>query len=239
MDITKAVRNPAKVHKDLKKVGSTLVTQGGCWIYAPTSYTAKDMAFITATVTIIGVYLITTDHLTYGAANATSLMGLEPSVIEVVMIDEVEYYQFYFEPGSVVVSNVFLKCERKMPYNVMSYFYDYGRVPFWMTIIDHGSLLASTRYWNDMTMFPDGITHDIYSAHLQRDNKNVRKHFRHSIRTEADIRIPATYIPLRDGALNKTSRLAKLSDTELKRGIRSALLNDPVREEPLEQLLMR
>lgn len=239
MDITKAVRNPAKVHQDLKKVDGKLVTKGGCWIYIPVSYSSKDLAFITSSVTILGVFLITTDNKTYGASGATSLMNINPSAIEVIDINGEEYYQFYFEPGSVVVSNVNLKCVKKLTYNIMSQFFDYGRVPFWFTPIDHASLLANVRYWNDMTVFPDGITHDIYSAHLQRNTNDVRKFYRHSIKKESDLHQPAIYIPLRAATLTKTSRLAKLADTELKRGIRNALLNDPVREEPLEALLMR
>lgn len=239
MDITKATRNPTKVHADLKAVGNTSVTKGGCWIIFPTAYTAKSLAFITGEVTVIGSWLITTDGKTYGVAGATAMMRMIPDDIQVIEVDGEEYYQLRFEPGSTVIQNRFLPCDKKIVYNVMSYFFDYGKVPFYMNVIDHAEVLSESRRWNDLTVFKDQVTHDIYSAQLQRAVNNRGTFFRHTIKSPADLLKFAQYIPLRDGPANKTSRLAKIADTELHKGIRSALLDEPIRPEPLEQLYMR
>tara|TARA_Y100001956_G_scaffold9851_1_gene8642 strand:- start:4686 stop:5405 length:720 start_codon:yes stop_codon:yes gene_type:complete len=239
MDITKATRNPTKVHADLKAVGNTTVTKGGCWIIFPADYTAKSLAFITGEVTVLGCWCITTDGKTYGVSSATAMMRMIPDDIQLVEINGEDFYQLRFEPGSVVIQNRFLPCDKKIVYNVMSYFYDYGKAPFYMNVIDHAELLSETKRWNDLAVFKDQITHDIYSAQLQRSLKDTGSFYRHTIKSPADLLKSAQYIPLRDGPANKTSRLAKIADTELHRGIRSALQDDPIRPEPLEQLYMR
>lgn len=239
MDISKATRNPTKVHADLKAVGNTTATKGGCWVLFPATYTSKDLAFITGEVNVIGVWCITTDFKTYGVSNATTMMRMAPDDIQVVEVDGEDYYQLKFEAGSTVIQNRFLPADKKIIYNVMSYFYDYGKAPFFMNVVDHAELLSESKRWNTMVVFKDQITHDIYSAQLQRSLNDVKKFFRHTIKNPTDLLKTAQYIPLRDGPANKTSRLAKIADTELHRGIRSALLDDPIRPEPLEQLYMR
>lgn len=239
MDITKAIRNPTRVHNDLFKKGNELCTKSGCWIYFPAGYTTKDLAHISTTVTALATFVITTDHKTYGAASSTAMAQFMPTIVEDVEINGVPYYRMEFEAGSAVMRNVFLLREKPIVYNVMSYIYDYGNVPFWFNAKDHAELVSDTRYWNDFTVFKDQITADVYAAHLQRNPNKVSEFMRHTIKKVADLSVLPTFLALRAGPANKTSRLAKLADVNLNRGIRHALLEEPIRPEPLEQLYMR
>ncbi|MHC1821844.1 hypothetical protein, partial [Escherichia coli] len=118
---------------------------------------------------------------------------------------------------------------------------DFGNRPFWFTAYDDAELLApdKVKRWNGFTVFADQITADVYAAHTQRKVGDPKTFFRYTLKKDSDLNNPVQFIPLRSGSLNKTSRLAKLADVELKRGIRSALQVDPVRAEPLEDLFMR
>ena len=236
-----AVRSPAKIHSDLVVVngGKSILTKGGCYIYIPVGFVSKEMAFIGNTIEIIGLYAITTDQKTYGVANATAMKEITPTSYEEVTIAGEPYYEFRFEAGTVVIPNRDLTVLPGHVYNVTSYFYDYGRRPFWVLAEDDAEVLTGTPRWNGITVFPDQTTADVFVAHTQRDPRDVHKYYRHSLKNEGDLRKPPLYVPLRDGPLNKTSRLAKVADVELKRGIRSALNVEPVRPEPLEDLYMR
>lgn len=236
-----AVRNAKKVHADLLIVNKdkSIMTKEGCYIYIPVGYVAKELAFIGNTIEIIGLYAITTDRKTFGVATATATMEITPSSYEEVNIFDEPFYEFRFEPGTIVVPNRALSVLPKHVYNITSYFYDYGRRPFWVQAEDDAEVLAGAPLWNGITVFADQSTADIFVAHTQRDPKDVHRFYRHSLRTEADLSKPPLYVPMRDGPLNKTSRLAKIADVDLKRGIRSALNVEPERPEPLEDLYMR
>lgn len=236
-----AVRNPTKIHADLVVVngGKAIMTKGGCYIYTPVGFISKELAFIGNTIEIIGLYAISTDRKTFGVSQATALMEITPTSYEEVLIQDEPYYEFRFEPGTVVIPNRDLPILSAHVFNVTSYFYDYGRRPFWVLAEDDAEVLSGVRRWNGITVFDDQTTADIFVAHTQRDPKDVHKFYRHSLRTAADLNKPPLYVPMRDGPLNKTSRLAKIADVELKRGIRSALNVEPVRPEPLEDLYMR
>lgn len=234
-----AVRDPRKVHADLIDQDTMTLTKGGCYIYIPVGYTSKEMAYISSTVDIMGMFAITTDRKTYGVSNVTTMMEITPTTFEVVDIFGEPHYEFRFDPGTVVFPQRNIQCVPGHVYNIASYIYDFGNAPFWMSAVDHAELLSNVTLWNTFRVFNDQISHDIYAAHVQRSPKDVRAFFRTLLKKDSDLFSPVQFIPLRDGSLNKTSRLAKLADTELKRGIRSALSNDPVRAEPLEDLFMR
>ena len=234
-----ATRNPAKIHKDLVKQGVASITTGGCFLYIPVSYTSKELAFISSSVNIIGMFAISTDRKTYGVSNVTTLIEITPSSFEEITVGGEPYYEFKFDPGTVVFPNRQLQVSSGHVYNVVSYIFDFGNRPFWFDAVLDAELLSDTRLWNGFSVFTDQITADIYAAHTQRTAADPHKFFRYSLKKDSDLYKPVQFIPLRDGSLNKTSRLAKLADVELKRGIRSALSVDPVRAEPLEDIFMR
>lgn len=234
-----AVRDARKVHADLIDQDMVSLTKGGCYIYIPVDFTSKEMAYISSTVDIIGMFAITTDRKTFGVSNVTTMMEITPTAFEVVDIFGEPHYEFRFDPGTVVFPQRMIQCVPGHVYNIASHIYDFGNVPFWMNAVDHAELLSNVELWNTFRVFNDQITHDIYSAHVQRSPKDVRAFFSSTLKKDSDQFSQVQFIPLRDGSLNKTSRLSKLADTNLKRGIRSALSNDPVRAEPLEDLFMR
>ena len=80
---------------------------------------------------------------------------------------------------------------------------------------------------------------DIITAGISRNPDNIRQYYRHAMRKEEDLHIHPLLIPLRDIANNTTSNLARINGSELNRGIKAALLAEPVRAEPLEVLLTR
>lgn len=237
--IESARRDPTKIHADLVDEGTATITKGGCYLYIPVGFTSKELAFISSTVEIVGLFAISTDRKTYGVSNVTTFIEITPSSFEEVDVAGEPYYEFRFDPGTVVFPNRLLQVISNPVYNLASYIFDFGNRPFWFTPIEDAELFSDTPFWNGFKVFADQITADCYAAHTQRKKGDPRTFFRYSLKKDSDLFSPVQFIPLRDGPLNKTSRLAKLADVELKRGIRSALSVDPVRAEPLEDLFMR
>ena len=237
--IESARRDATKINADITVAGVTAITKKGCYIYIPVEYTSKELAFISNTIEIIGVFAISTDRKTYGVCGITTYVEITPTSFEEVDVDGVPYYEFCFDPGTVVFPNLEVSVISDPVYKIASYVYDYGKRPFWFNIIDDAELLSDTDIWNGFTVFGDQITADCYAAHTQRAANDSRVFFRSTLKKDSDIYSKPQFIPLRNGSLNKTSRLAKLADVELKRGIRSALNVDPIRAEPLEDLFMR
>lgn len=237
--IETARRDATKIHADLVDEGTATITKGGCYLYIPVGFTSKELAFISSTVEIVGIFAISTDRKSYGVSNVTTFIEITPSSFEEVDVSGEPYYEFRFDPGTVVFPNRMLQVVSNPVYNIASYIYDFGNRPFWFSPVEDAELMSETPLWNGFRVFADQITADCYAAHTQRNPSDPRQFFRYTLKKDSDLFGPIQFIPLRDGSLNKTSRLAKLADVELKRGIRSALTVEPVRAEPLEDLFMR
>jgi hypothetical protein len=240
MDTSKLKRDAARVRSTLVETPDhQLITKSGCTIYVPANYTDKGLAVITSEVSILGVYALFIDDVTYCVSNATCMLTISPDQINTVQMDDEEYFKFSFNPGSVVIQNTMSVKNKKLTNYIMDYFIDYGHTPWFMNYQDLAELFSQSRYYNNMRMGQGQPVLDIIVAGISRNPKNVREYYRHAITTEGEITGKPRFVPLRDIAINTTSNLARLNGSELQRGIKSALLSEPQRSEPLEELLIK
>jgi hypothetical protein len=77
------------------------------------------------------------------------------------------------------------------------------------------------------------------SVVFARNPKSIKQYYRHAIDKNQDLFGFPRFVPLRDIAINTTSNLARLNGSEMQRGIKSALLAEPQRSEPLEELFIK
>ena len=240
MDTSKFKRDAAKVKATLVETDQhQLVTKTGCTIYVPANYTDKGLAVIASEVTILGVYALFIDDVTYSVSNATCMLSLKPDMVDTIQMDDQEYFKFSFNPGSVVIQNTMSVKNKKLTNYIMDYFIDYGHTPWFMNYQDLAELFSQSRYYNDLRMGQGQPILDIIVAGIARNPKNVREYYRHAMTNEAQLREYPRFVPLRDIAINTTSNLARLNGSELQRGIKSALLSEPQRSEPLEELFIK
>jgi hypothetical protein len=232
-------RDDAKVQSALIETGDTISTKSDMWVYAPVKYSSKGLAYVSSSVSVVGVLLFTTDNVSYAVSCATTMLDLNPTKIETVVVDEEEFYRFFFPKGSVVISDRKPKKILGKVNDCFDYFYGYGHSPWWMSRVDLAMLLSRTKYFNSLKIHNSQITLDVLASQICRSPDDLKVFARHSDKSLAGCKVPATTVPLRNGALNRSSNLALLGNSELKRGLRAAMLNEPVREEPLESLFMK
>lgn len=238
MDISQMVRDASFCKEALFVRGNSISTKEKLRIYVPEKYASKGLAYVGSTVSVLGIMLITTDDKNYGVTTCTTMVTLTPDVVESVMVEDEYFYRFTFEKGSVVFQDRFPKKDKFKVNPVFDYFYGYGHSPWWMTTLDLADLLAHTSYWNDMSIHNSQVTLDVLASQISRDSKDVKAFARHGFKRPEDSLKPANTVPLRNGSLNRSTRLTMISNTELKKGIRSAMLMEPVREEFLENLFL-
>ena len=121
MDITKLIRNAEKAHAAIKELDDgSLVAVKECKIYVPLRFTECGLAFVGLEKRIVGIYAIVVDNVFYGVSNICALMEITPTSTTKVMVDDEEYYEFTFEPGSVITPNVNLIKTDTLVYRIYS-----------------------------------------------------------------------------------------------------------------------
>jgi hypothetical protein len=233
------VRDPGPSIDALFRAGDKIATKADLWIYFPSVYVAKGLAYVGSEISVVGIMLTTTDNKRYGSTMATAMLDVTPERIDTVNIDDEEHYRMFFPKGSVVFPDPFPKKVKGMVDMVFDTFYMYGKNPWWLTREDFALVLSDSVYWNDMRIHDSQVTLDVLASQISRSKSDIRKFARHESKRPESARLPATTAPIRNGSLNRTSRMTLLTNSELKKGMRAALLNEPVREEFLENLFMK
>lgn len=236
MDITKAVRSPEKVRATLKRVGDQLITLKGCSIVFPKSYEDKQLAYMGGDISLIGVYALFIDDVHYSVSLAPSRFPIGNCLVEVITIAEVEYYKLTFSPGSVVLRSVHALKVKVFSYDVVNYFIDYGRVPWFLNYVDTAEICRDIRYWCNISLGGGQACFDVLITLVARTHEDIRSYYRLALKTEADLFKHPRFIPVMEKSLTATSTLARVTGGELKKSIRETLLDTNDTREPLEDL---
>ena len=240
MDISKLKHDPDKVNKTLFVTDSNeLRTATGCKIYIPAGYIGKGLASISSEVSTLGVFAIFCDDVHYGVSMATSMVVLGPCDFDTVSMSDEDFYVFTFDKGAVVIEDVNLVKNKKITSPILDYFNDYGHSPWFMNGLLQSELLRDTKYFNDIFLGGGQPVYDMMVAPLARDPKNIKTQWRHIIKVDSEIFSRPVLLPSRDIAANTTSNFARLNGSEMKQGIKAALLSKPEREEPLETIFIK
>lgn len=237
MDISKLKRAPEVIIKSLVKTNNTLITKTGCVISIPANYTNYSLAILSAEISIVGIYAMIIDDV-YAVSSATGMLTLGSCMIDNVMINDEEYLTLTFQPGDVVIKNTSVVKDKKFVNDIMNYFVDYARIPWFMDMVDHAELFKNTQYFNDLALARNQAILDVITAKLCRSVDNVKVPFRYTIKTDSQVRSQPNIIPLRDIPNNTASNLARINGSELQLGIKTAMLAEPTRTELLEEIFM-
>ena len=232
------VRDATSSIESLKVSGAKAFCNKDMWIYIPEFYAERGLAYIGSEISILGIVMISTDNVNYGCTKSTAMLEISPEKTDTVNIDGEPHYRFFFPKGSVVFPDLYPKKEKGMVDKVFDTFYMRGKNPWWLTRKDYAEVLSDTVYWNDLSIHNSQVTLDVLAAQICRSKDNPRVFARHASKSPIEANKPATTVPIRNGSLNRTSRISLLANSELKKGLRSALLNEPVREEVIESLFI-
>lgn len=236
MDISKTIRDAARVQATFKEAGDQLITLKGCSIIFPKKYEDKQLAYIGEDISLVGIFATFIDDVIYSVSTVPSKFTLGECLIDVIKIDEEEYYKLTYSPGAVVIKNVNALKIKVFCYNIVNYFIDYGKMPWFLNYLDAAELCRDIKKFCNIELSIGQVCFDILVSRIARSDANIREQYRLGIKTEASLFKRPTFIPVMEKSLMTSSVLARFTGGELKRSIRESLIDDKATGEPLEEL---
>lgn len=236
MDITKAVRSPEKVRATLKRVGDELITLKGCSIIFPRTYEDKQLAYMGNDISLVGVFALFIDDVHYAVALAPTKFSIGNCLVEIIKIAEIEYYKLTFSPGATVYRSVKALKVKVFSYNIVNYFIDYGRVPWFLSYIDAAEICRDIKEWCNISLGDGQACFDVLISLIARTDEDIRTYYRHTLTSDKDLHKHPHFIPVMEKSLTTTSTLARVTGGELKKSIRETLIDEDMTREPLEDL---
>lgn len=238
MNPASLVRDASKVHADLYETKNTLLTTKGCKIYSPRRFAERKLAVIANEIRIVGIYAISVQDRYYGVSLANAMMQIKPSSTSIVEVDGDEYYEFSFEPGSVVIPNLELVKDKTLTYHIYDEIIAKGNVPWFMSYEDLGKLFVSAKYHAGITLAANNVPLEMIAASISRTQKDRSKYFRHEIKNIDDqFKLAPFYVAFRSVIHGATNTTSKLMGAYFGDGMMSALVNPSEKVEDIETLL--
>ncbi|WP_438565594.1 hypothetical protein [Clostridium sp.] len=214
-----------------------MITLKECTILFPKTYVNKQLAYVGDDISLVGVFAICYGNK-YGVSLVPSRFAIGDCLAEVIKIADEEYYRLTFSPGAVIFKSVRALKVKVFSYNIVNYFIDYGKVPWFFNYVDLAELLSDIQYWCNIYLGNQSI-YDMLISIISRTHDDLRVYYRETIKSEADLYKSPRFIPVMEKSLTATSTIARITGGELKKAFRETLITDNHQREELEELFVK
>jgi len=241
MDIKKLIRDASRVHLNLQELSDgRLVAKKSCKIYIPTRFSERGLASIGIDTQIVGIYAIVVEDKYYGISMVNAMIRIEPTSTIKILINEEEFYEFYFEAGSTVMSSVNLVKTDSLVYKIYDEIISKGRVPWYLSYLDLGKLFDTALYHAGANIGANHEVTELLVSMIARNTNDRHLYYRSGLKNIEDMqKRPPTFIALRSVTYSATNTLNKLAGSYFSEGIVSSLVSPTERVERIESLLRR
>lgn len=241
MDISKLVRDAGRVHSYLAELPDLrLVAKKGVKMYFPARFAERGLAQIGIETYVVGICALVVEDKYYAILMVNAMTRIEPTSSVKVMIGEDEYYEFYFEPGSTVLSTLMLVKTDTLVYKIYDEIFSKGRKPWYLTYDDMAKLFDTAVLHAGANVGKNHEVTELLVSLIARDESDRHKFYRQVIKTRADmLKKKPAIIPLRSVTYAATNTTNKLAGSYFNEGVVSALNSPSERVERIEGVLRR
>ena len=241
MDTKKLVRDASKIHACLMELpDGRLVTKKLIKIYSPVRFEERKLSFVGIETVIVGIYAIVLDDMWYGISLVSAMIKIEPTSTLKVIIDGESYYEFTFEPGSVVMSSVNLVKNDMLVYKIYDEIISKANIPWYIKYNDLGKIFDTAKYHAGANIGGNHEVTELLASLISRDSGNRYKYYRETIKSLSDeVTKPPAYVSLRSVVYSATNTTNKLAGSYYSSGVVSALVKPSERSEKIEKILLK
>ncbi len=239
MDISKLIRNPSKIIECLiETIDDRVVTSKELKISIPTRFIDRELAYIGVQTHIVGICGLILDDMFYATMNILAMINIEPSETNRIKIDNDQYFEFVFKPGSTVFKSTNLIKSDLLPYKIYDEILSNGNVPWFMSYEDVGKLFDTAVYHAGANIGENKEVTELIASLVSRDPIDKTKYFRVTIDSLDDLKKKKpVFIGLKNVVYSATNTVNRLGGSYFSQGVVASLVNPAVREEKIELIL--
>lgn len=215
-------------------------TKTGCTIFIPKRFVEKGIAEVGSDNYSIGMFPIVTNDNKYLFFNAIAYVYLNPSEFETVIIDQDEYIELKFDPGSIVIKSLRLVQKDTLVYSVFNEFISSGNIPWYIDYVPSATLFDTATTIAGTPIGRNPEVPEILLATISRQKEDKTKYFRTQVTTQADMKkFKPVRVPLKSVAYSATNTTNKLAGAYFDEGVTSALINPTTKADTIGTILRK
>jgi hypothetical protein len=238
VDIDHLKRDVAAIKQQFSESDNeTLIAKAPIHISIPEYYQRQKLVHIETTISIVGIFAFYTQQH-YCVHMAPTMVRIEPDDILTHTIEDEVYFDFFFEKGSTIISNLNTVKDNTLLYDIYNQFILKGHVPWYIDYRDLGELFSLSEKYASLKLGANPAIMELFAATIARSEKEPKVQYRHVATSVEDIKTnPPVIVGLRNVSYSATNTTAKLLGSYWNDGLISALNHPSTTLEPIEQLL--
>ena len=229
-------RNGQKIKSALKDQSGSLFCIKPLKTYVPVHYRDLGLVALSDTVTSFAVFALVDEQGNYAVSKALALYQTEPYSIGTVKgSDDMEYFEFSYQPGNRIMANTELVKSDSMVYHMFNDVVCKGRIPWYLNYEeDLPALFDTAQEHAGMNLKANHAILEMITAMQARWPENRKLFYRQKATANSP---PPAIIGLKNVVLGATNTTAKLIGSYHNDATVSALVNTSERVEKVEELL--
>jgi hypothetical protein len=232
-------RNAPAVHAALaENKDNQVIAKEPCRIQAPVRFFEVNLGQIGIITSIYGFFALILETGEYAVMNANAIMEINPYKQTIVTIDDIDYYEFYFDKGDVVIKTTELVKRETLLFNVFDEEIFKGKVPWYAEYEDMGKIFDSAQYHAGSRVADTPEVIEALASIICRDAKDRSMQIRLKAQTYDDVSAEKiSFVALKSIYYSVDSTVNKLAGSYFTEGLVSALVNPSNRVEKVESIL--
>lgn len=229
--MSKYKRDAQRVLEAIKEnQAGQIIAKEECKIQVPVRFSEIGLGEIGINTYTYGLFAIILASGEYSVCNINAIVELQPYKQTLVTINDIDYHEFHFEPGSVIIKTTDLVKREALLYRVFDEFIFKGKVPWYAEYEDLGKLFDSAKYHAGSNVGQNLEVIEFIASMITRYKADRTKYIRNSITSFNELSLNnIDYVPLKSVFYSVNSTLNKIAGSYYNDGIASALIN-PSRE---------
>lgn len=238
MDFKSLKRNPSKILSALKELGDSLVTTKPLYIYVPAFYEERGLADLSSGISIIGFNTWVIDG-EYDFTIIPAMLHITPTVTTTVKgSDGIEYFEFYFEAGAVVMPKAWVQKKDTLTYMLYTVIHSKAKVPWFFNYDTFGETFALSKEYAGIDLNKSKDKLSVLCALQSRNPENPSEFYKDTIKDMKQLTTnPPEYIPISSLVHAATGTMSRIGGRDFIDGITSTLVHPHNRVEELEGVL--
>jgi hypothetical protein len=233
------VRDAKRVAAALRKLDDKqVVCVKPTKIYIPARFAEVGLAVVGTKTQIIGICAIVVDDAVYSVMMANALVGIDPTSVNTVMIDDTEYYEFSFDAGATVFTSTEIVQMDSLAYAIYNEIIAGGRVPAYLSYVDLGHIFDTAGPYAGANIGRNREVTELICSLIARDSERRELYYRQTVQTLNASATGPVFIPLRSVQYSATNTTNRIVGSYMREGLNAALVMPSERQERIEKLLM-
>ncbi len=235
----KYIRDKDKVMRAIAKDSEgRRIAKAPLRIHTPVRFVEKGLSAIGLSTYVYGAFPIIMEDGSYLVSNICGRIKINPTQTKIITIDDVDYYEFYFDKDSVIFPTNRVVQDDKIIFFVLDELVFLAKVPWYLGYDDMCNILSTAKEYADFGGATVQEIVEVFGSIIARPKSNHDKFLRLTAKTPSDfLADKIQYVPMESVYLSVPGTVNRISGSHFEPAIEGALTQPSKTVDNLQRIL--